>query len=122
MEPKPHSKPGFSEGIKLMPMVPDIKIRRRPQNKSSHVVTGPVDPPVIAMTERKRVGKANAHNLTSLSVRDAEVEIYRKRPTLMDFSVQPEISLKGDTSYTANQKATHDHLEPMLKALISIKE
>ena len=77
---------------------------------------------MIAVTERRRVGKSNAHNLTTLSVRDAEVEMYRKKPTLMDFSVEPEISLKRDTSFTANQKATHDHLEPMLKALISIKE
>lgn len=76
-------------------------------------------------TERKKVSKSNrpsAKNLTTMSVQCAEVEIYRQKPSLLDFSVQPEKSLNRGSSHSVNQKATHDHLEPMLKALISIKE
>ena len=57
---------------------------------------------VSPVNERKKVRKVNAQNLTSLSVRDAEVEMYRQRPALMDFSVNPELTLKNGSSHSVN--------------------
>ena len=80
--PQPLSEPR-QEDLPPIPIVPDIEISRRATQKSFHDVKEPMSPPVndvTSVTEQQKVRKGNTQNLTSLSV----------KPSLIDFSVQPE--------------------------------